>query len=201
VCGPLARGRLAPWRLNEEPRACHSPRPEHGCTELTAPTFAIHPNVAESVRNARTVGMDAGSGVDLSPIYDEIRLADAKSTSDERSLIRDFLVCFSLRSNLRSIGKLAPQTAASRASGGDGKRAAPTESMSDIKVIHGLRSLSMVWIIFGHTIGLVNPEMMSKLRFVALVASNVRESRRAGGSWSNESHLPFDRVLFRSSRL
>lgn len=39
---------------------------------------------------------------------------------------------------------------------------APNESMSDIKVIHGLRTFAMVWIIFGHTIGLVNPEMMSK---------------------------------------
>lgn len=34
--------------------------------------------------------------------------------------------------------------------------------MGDVKVVHGLRTFTMIWIIFGHTIGLVNPEMMSK---------------------------------------
>lgn len=34
--------------------------------------------------------------------------------------------------------------------------------MGDIQVIHGIRTIAMFWIIFGHTIGLVSPDMMSK---------------------------------------
>lgn len=66
---------------------------------------------------------------------------------------KQFFVCFSMKNNIQSIGKL-PNT----------NRSLPSSdsSNSDIKVIHGLRTLTMIWIIFGHTIGLVSPEMMSK---------------------------------------
>lgn len=73
--------------------------------------------------------------------------------------MHEFVLCFSLKRNLRSIGKLSPQSEPSSAT----SETNLAEGMSDIKVVHGLRSLSMVWIIFGHTIGLVIPEMMSKL--------------------------------------
>ena len=86
------------------------------------------------------------------------------------SMLVEFLMCFSLKSNLRVIGKLSAastnqhlQTQETAANG----PASTDTGTSDIKVIHGLRTLSMVWIIFGHTIGLVNPEMMSKYYRVA----------------------------------
>lgn len=65
-------------------------------------------------------------------------------------ILSSFLICFSLRKNLKVIGK---QSNSNPENQGD---------MGDIKVIHGLRTLTMIWIIFGHTIGLVSPEMMSK---------------------------------------
>lgn len=61
------------------------------------------------------------------------------------------LRCFSLKSNLKVIGKLSQPAASGR-----------ERPLADIKVIHGLRTFAMIWIIFGHTIGLVNPEMMSE---------------------------------------
>lgn len=66
-----------------------------------------------------------------------------------------FLLCFSLSRNLRTIGKF------SGTSGSASSQVNECE-MGDIKVIHGLRTLTMIWIIFGHTIGLVSPEMMSE---------------------------------------
>lgn len=69
------------------------------------------------------------------------------------SIFISILICFSIRKSLASIGKHA------KSSNNNNK-----SSMDDIKVIHGIRTLTMVWIIFGHTIGLVSPEMMSKLK-------------------------------------
>lgn len=63
------------------------------------------------------------------------------------------IVCFSLKRNLSVIGKHI-------------KRDEQKQHQADIKLIHGLRTFTMIWIIFGHTIGLVNPEMMSKLLFI-----------------------------------
>lgn len=68
-------------------------------------------------------------------------------------ILGSFLICFSLRKNLKVIGKHA---------NGKGTNSENSNHMGDIKVIHGLRTLTMIWIIFGHTIGLVSPEMMSK---------------------------------------
>lgn len=103
------------------------------------------------------------------------------------------MICFSVKSNLRSIGRLSEHSAATTTitttttttaippgkvvasnsrnqtdnqptGGGLQSRAAGKQDMADVKVIHGLRTFAMIWIIFGHTIGLVNPEMMSKYR-------------------------------------
>lgn len=87
-----------------------------------------------------------------------------------KAILREFLVCFSLKSNLRTIGKLARV---------DGRKSAPGASanrmFADVKVVHGIRTLSMVCIIFGHTIGLVGPEMMSKYR-EPLISTRSRHS-------------------------
>ena len=130
---------------------------------------------------------------ELPPIYDEIRLTGA-TRAKETSFWRELLTCFSLRNSLRSIGKLTPtvsrvgSTWQHSTSGADARKpdgvgvgvgvgGAPSGGMSDIKVIHGLRTLSMVWIIFGHTIGLVSPEMMGKFRLAA--RSSVEDKPRA----------------------
>lgn len=72
--------------------------------------------------------------------------SQAERASSARLLLA-FLLCFSLRRNLRNIV---------------GHPSQPARDCQDIKVVHGLRTLAMIWIIFGHTIGLVSPEMMSK---------------------------------------
>lgn len=80
-------------------------------------------------------------------------------------LLVKLICCFSLKRNLHTIGR--NRRIGNSPTGSDG------ESMNDIKVIHGLRTLTMVWIIFGHTIGLVSPEMMSKF-ILKLVVFNFR---------------------------
>lgn len=83
-------------------------------------------------------------------------------------VLLELLRCFSLRKNLKQIGKQVPTAATNTTEAADDQQqqrqqqstAAPP--VEDIKVIHGLRTITMIWIIFGHTIGLVNPEMMSK---------------------------------------
>jgi len=91
-------------------------------------------------------------------------------------LLLSFLLCFSLRKNLKTIGKHTLSSAQEPTVGGEINRAKAgankEQQMGDIKVIHGVRTVAMVWIIFGHTIGLVSPEMMSKWR--ALSLSNSR---------------------------
>lgn len=117
------------------------------------------------------------------------RQTTGKEARRKRS--HEFIVCFSLKRNLRIIGnmakadKVAPihrdqlsQTSAATkghqahqcsfpvgghcAGGSASSAASVANSNRDIKVIHGLRTFAMIWIIFGHTIGLVSPEMMSK---------------------------------------
>lgn len=85
-----------------------------------------------------------------------------------RSMFFQLLKCFSLRQNLKTIGKQVPTSPASSGNGG-----ADNIQMEDIKVIHGLRTLTMIWIIFGHTIGLVNPEMMSKYLARSIIAEGI----------------------------
>lgn len=70
-----------------------------------------------------------------------------------------FLICFSLKKNLQAVGK---QVGSSKLAAKCKQTSESKNDMGDIKVIHGLRTLTMVWIIFGHTVGLVSPEMMSK---------------------------------------
>lgn len=96
------------------------------------------------------------------PIYDEIHLPGFSLASAKPSLIREFFVCFSLKGNLRSIGKTKTPLGGHMQDVNNNRGVQLEGGMSDIKVIHGLRTLSMIWIIFGHTIGLVSPEMMSK---------------------------------------
>lgn len=85
---------------------------------------------------------------------------DAKCSRSKPQPTNLFVVtmcCFSIKRNLRLIGRHhhdveeQPEATTSRAN-----------NMGDVKVIHGIRTLTMIWIIFGHSIGLVSPEMMSK---------------------------------------
>lgn len=78
---------------------------------------------------------------------------------DPHARLRAFLLCFSLRVNLRIICKLGESSSQKK---NNPKQSTINALNGDIKCIHGLRTLAMVWIIFGHTIGLVSPEMMSK---------------------------------------
>lgn len=75
----------------------------------------------------------------------------AGNTSTTNSLLKNLLLCFSIRKSLQVIGKHAMVVT--------GKQ----DDMGDIQVIHGIRTIAMFWIIFGHTVGLVSPDMMSKL--------------------------------------
>lgn len=99
--------------------------------------------------------------------HDDNKLTDVKR---ETSKFVDFLVCFSLKSNLRTIGKLSSSNVIEQQIKEEPAKFGPTKQrlVLDIKVIHGLRTLSMFWIIFGHTIGLVGPEMLSKCYCKAL---------------------------------
>lgn len=75
-------------------------------------------------------------------------------SGDSSSWLRELLLCFSIRRSLQVIGKHATALPGAKDQG--------SHSMDDIQVIHGLRTIAMFWIIFGHTIGLVSPDMMSK---------------------------------------
>lgn len=75
-------------------------------------------------------------------------------------IFRLFLVCFSLKKNLKDISKHANCRELNLNSNQRSNN--NNNVMGDVKVIHGVRTLTIMWIIFAHTIGLVNPEMMSK---------------------------------------
>lgn len=87
-----------------------------------------------------------------------------KSVRPTISVLIAFLTCFSLRRSLSSLGKLKQPAR-------DGDQ---PDGLQDIKVIHGLRTLTMVWIIFGHSIGLVSPEMLNNLFSLAHLSCKSR---------------------------
>lgn len=91
----------------------------------------------------------------MNQIECQIEQQPKAGSGENSSWLRELLLCFSVRRSLQVIGKHA--TALS------GRRDRASQSMGDIQVIHGLRTIAMFWIIFGHTIGLVSPDMMSKL--------------------------------------
>lgn len=91
-----------------------------------------------------------------------------KSNEEERKeeevvtsceIFRLFLICFSLKKNLKEISKYAHNQKSNLDSNNGMNN---NNVMGDVKVIHGIRTLTIMWIIFAHTIGLVSPEMMSK---------------------------------------
>ena len=108
-----------------------------------------------SASTEETLAATTGRAPPASGANGELELAPGGEPQEgSKEVLRQLVLCFSLKKNLQSIGKLTPSSSDE----------APNGSQ-DIKVIHGLRTLAMVWIIFGHSIGLVSPEMLGKLGF------------------------------------
>lgn len=77
------------------------------------------------------------------------------SSSTDCSQWVKLLLCFSFKKNAGNILSIEPSGESSN-----------SKQQDTLPVIHGLRVLTMAWIIMGHTYGLVNPHIHSEFTFV-----------------------------------